>query len=51
MIDLVALQSLMGVAERGTVGAAAESLGYTPSAVSQQLSQTVPAVSRLVPIA
>jgi DNA-binding transcriptional LysR family regulator len=39
MIDLVALQSLMGVAERGTVGAAAESLGYTPSAVSQQIKR------------
>jgi DNA-binding transcriptional LysR family regulator len=39
MIDLVALQSLMGVAERGTVGGAAESLGYTPSAVSQQIKR------------
>jgi DNA-binding transcriptional LysR family regulator len=39
MIDLVALQALMGIAERGTVGGAAEALGYTPSAVSQQVKR------------
>jgi DNA-binding transcriptional LysR family regulator len=39
MIDLVALQSLMGIADQGTVGGAAEALGYTPSAVSQQVKR------------
>jgi DNA-binding transcriptional LysR family regulator len=39
MIDLVALQSLLRIAELGTVGAAADSLGYTPSAVSQQVKR------------
>jgi DNA-binding transcriptional LysR family regulator len=39
VIDLVALQSLTAVAARGTVGAAAEALGYTPSAVSQQIKR------------
>lgn len=36
--DVRRLQALVQVAERGTITAAAEALGYTPSAVSQQLS-------------
>lgn len=36
--DVRRLRSLREVAARGTVTAAAEALGYTPSAVSQQLS-------------
>ncbi|WP_110182122.1 LysR substrate-binding domain-containing protein [Nocardioides solisilvae] len=39
MIDLVALQSLLALDARGTVAAAAASLGYTPSAVSQQIKR------------
>lgn len=39
MIDLDALTSLRAVAEHGTVGAAADSLGFTPSAVSQQVKR------------
>ncbi|WP_101523684.1 LysR family transcriptional regulator [Nocardioides houyundeii] len=39
MIDMVALQSLIALAAHGTVGAAAASLGYTPSAVSQQIKR------------
>lgn len=39
MIDLVALTSLRAVAAHGTVAAAAESLGFTPSAVSQQVKR------------
>ncbi|MGI9623140.1 MAG: LysR family transcriptional regulator, partial [Acidimicrobiales bacterium] len=37
-INLRQLQMLREVAERGTMAAAAESLGYTPSAISQQLN-------------
>lgn len=37
-MDLKRLQFLREVAARGTISAAAEALGYTPSAVSQQLS-------------
>lgn len=36
--DVRKLRSLREVAQRGTVTAAAEALGYTPSAVSQQLA-------------
>lgn len=36
--DVRRIQALHQLAERGTVTAAAEALGYTPSAVSQQLS-------------
>lgn len=36
--DVVRLRSLIQVAERGTISAAANALGYTPSAVSQQLA-------------
>lgn len=36
--DVRRLRSLREVAQRGTVTAAAEALGYTPSAVSQQLA-------------
>jgi DNA-binding transcriptional LysR family regulator len=39
MIDLVALRSLMALDAHGTVSAAAVSLGYTPSAVSQQIKR------------
>jgi DNA-binding transcriptional LysR family regulator len=39
MIDLVALASLRAVDAHGTVVAAAESLGFTPSAVSQQVKR------------
>lgn len=39
MIDLVALQSLMALEAQGTVGGAAATLGYTPSAVSQQIKR------------
>ena len=39
MIDLVALQSLLALDALGTVGGAAASLGYTPSAVSQQIKR------------
>ena len=39
MIDLVALQSLLALDAQGTVGAAAATLGYTPSAVSQQIKR------------
>lgn len=37
-MDLKRLQFLREVAARGTISAAADALGYTPSAVSQQLS-------------
>ena len=37
MIDLVALQALGAVQAHGSVAAAADALGFTPSAVSQQL--------------
>ncbi|HEY6743414.1 MAG TPA: LysR family transcriptional regulator [Lapillicoccus sp.] len=39
MIDLVALQSLRAVQSHGSVVAAAEVLGFTPSAVSQQIKK------------
>lgn len=39
MIDLAALSSLGAVSRHGSVVAAAESLGYTPSAVSQQIKR------------
>jgi DNA-binding transcriptional LysR family regulator len=39
MIDLAALASLRAVASHGSVVAAAEALGYTPSAVSQQVKR------------
>lgn len=39
MIDLAALTSLRAVATHGSVVAAAEVLGYTPSAVSQQVKR------------
>jgi len=39
MIDLVALDSLRAVDARGSVVAAADALGFTPSAVSQQIKR------------
>lgn len=39
MIDLVCLRSFVHVCEAGTVAAAAETLGYTAPAVSQQLAK------------
>jgi DNA-binding transcriptional LysR family regulator len=39
MIDPVALRSLVAVERHGSVGAAAASLDYTPSAVSQQIKR------------
>jgi DNA-binding transcriptional LysR family regulator len=39
MLDLAQLRSFVEVAERGTVAAAAASLGYTPPAVSQQIAK------------
>ncbi|WP_435742143.1 LysR family transcriptional regulator [Nocardioides sp. SYSU DS0663] len=39
MIDLAALASLRAVATHGSVVAAAEALGFTPSAVSQQVKR------------
>lgn len=39
MLDLARLKALHAVATYGTVGAAAEVLGYTPSAVSQQIAK------------
>lgn len=39
MIDLVSLDSLRAVAEHGAVHRAADALGYTPSAVSQQVKR------------
>src|SRR5690242_4204102 len=39
MIDLAALASLRAVATHGSVIAAAGALGYTPSAVSQQVKR------------
>ena len=39
MLDLARLRALHAVATYGSVGAAAEALGYTPSAVSQQLAK------------
>ena len=39
MIDPIALRSLVAVERHGSVGAAAASLDYTPSAVSQQIKR------------
>src|ERR1700754_2201885 len=39
MIDLPALTSLRAVATHGSVVSAADSLGFTPSAVSQQVKR------------
>jgi DNA-binding transcriptional LysR family regulator len=39
MVSLRALQALTAIRARGSVAAAAAALGYTPSAVSQQLSR------------
>ncbi|NKE57979.1 LysR family transcriptional regulator [Lentzea sp. PSKA42] len=39
MLDLGRLKALHAIATHGTVGAAAEVLGYTPSAVSQQIAK------------
>lgn len=39
MIDLAALRSLTSIAGRGTLARAAAELGYTPSAVSQQVKR------------
>lgn len=39
MLDVKRLQVLMHVVERGSVTAAAETLSYTPSAISQQLQR------------
>ncbi len=39
MIDLAAIQTLYAVRERGSIVAAAGVLGYTPSAVSQQVKR------------
>lgn len=39
MIDLPALRSLLAVHQHGSVVAAADALGYTPSAVSQQVKR------------
>ncbi|MBA3782778.1 MAG: LysR family transcriptional regulator [Nocardioides sp.] len=39
MIDLAALASLRAVDQHGSVGGAADVLGYTPSAVSQQVKR------------
>ena len=39
MIDLAALTSLRAVDTHGSVGAAADALGFTPSAVSQQVKR------------
>lgn len=38
-IDLVRLRSFLEVAERGTVAAASQALGYTPPAVSQHVAK------------
>ncbi|MFC5260677.1 LysR family transcriptional regulator [Kribbella qitaiheensis] len=39
MIDLGRLRALHAVATHGSVGSAADALGYTPSAISQQLAK------------
>ncbi|NGO73698.1 LysR family transcriptional regulator, partial [Streptomyces boncukensis] len=39
MLDLVRLRALHAVGTHGSVGAAAEALGFTPSAVSQQIAK------------
>ena len=38
MLDIHRLRLLLEFAERGTIAATAAALGYTPSAVSQQLA-------------
>uniref|UniRef100_UPI0015F11852 LysR family transcriptional regulator n=1 Tax=Streptomyces phytophilus TaxID=722715 RepID=UPI0015F11852 len=39
MLDLSRLRALHAVAVHGSVGSAAAALGYTPSAVSQQIAK------------
>ncbi len=39
MIDLLALRALVAVDDHGTVAAAADATGYTPSAISQQIKR------------
>lgn len=39
MIDLLSLRALVAVDDHGTVAAAAEATGYTPSAISQQIKR------------
>jgi DNA-binding transcriptional LysR family regulator len=39
MLDLAAVRSLIAVRDHGSVGGAAEALGFTPSAVSQQVKR------------
>src|SRR5579859_1273754 len=39
MIDLIALDSLRAIEAHGSVVAAADALGFTPSAVSQQIKR------------
>ena len=39
MLDLGRLKALHAVHTHGSIGAAATALGYTPSAVSQQISK------------
>ncbi|HEU4466278.1 MAG TPA: LysR family transcriptional regulator, partial [Agromyces sp.] len=39
MIDLLGLRALVAVARTGSVVASAEQLGYTPSAISQQVKK------------
>ena len=39
MLDLEAVLALRAVATGGSVAVAAETLGYTPSAVSQQIKR------------
>ena len=39
MIDLIALDSLRAIEAHGSVVAAADALGFTPSAVSQQVKR------------
>ena len=39
MLDLAAVRSLIAVRDHGTVVGAADALGFTPSAVSQQIKR------------
>ena len=39
MLDLAAVRSLIAVRDYGTVVGAADALGFTPSAVSQQIKR------------
>src|ERR1700726_682230 len=48
MIDLVALDALRAVGTHGSVVAAADALGFTPSAVSQQVRRLVEQGTRLL---